>query len=165
MSKIIMETGVRYDAILKDIVVGPIKYDILIKLFSDGRVGGRLVEPLISELFDDFQCSVGGNKYDIKRISNGKEQEVKSFTKSSGCKLIPSRQIGTQRSYDQSVYHKYINEKESFIIVDIRNLPKVSIISIPSSDILNNYPGTQKTQPKVDDSIFNVKKIIDLGEV
>lgn len=144
-----------------DISFGPIEKEVLIKQFSDGRVGGRLVEPLIAAVFNGYICSVGGNRYDL--LKNGKEQEVKVFTSSSGCNLIPSGQIGKGRKYDQNEYHKYASKKDHFIIVDIRSFPVLYMVKHSSANILNKYPGSKNKKPKVDDSIFNTQHVVNIG--
>jgi len=130
----------------------------LISLFSDGRICGRIIEPLLAEIFEDFNCFCeGNNKYDLIRISTGQKSEVKTFTK-NGCNLIPSCQIGSKRNYDREEYYQRIFLMEAYFIVDIRKFPMLYIIAHPSSHIRSAYPDGRK----ISDSIFNSNKIINL---
>ena len=162
-----LKIGVCYKAIVGNLHFSVLSKQELSLLFSDGRICGRMVEPLLAKIFNDFTCSISGNnKFDLTKISNiNLKQEIKTFTRSSGCNLIPSSQIGKGRKYDISEYHTRVKQMESYIIVDIRDFPNIKIIAWGSDHILKNYsdgrPG--KKDGKVSDKIFNSPEIIDLG--
>lgn len=160
--KIDLNLGVRYEAKIGNLGFGPLKESDLESLFSDGRICGRMVEPLLPTIFNDLVCVIGGNsKFDLTRISNGKKQEVKTYTKSSGCKLIPSSQIGKGRKYSKSEFHKRAQQMESYIIVDIREFPNINIISHSSNHILLNY----STGINIPATILDSQIVVSLGEL
>lgn len=162
-----LEIGVCYKAIVGNLSFSILNQQELILLFSDGRICGRMVEPLLARIFNDFICKiVGNNKFDLTKISNiDLKQEVKTFTRSSGCNLIPSSQIGKGRKYDVIEYHVRVKQMETYIVVDIRDFPNIKIIAWDSKHILKNYSDGRfgKTTGKVSDKIFKSNKIIDLG--
>lgn len=162
MKKVELITGALYRASINRMSFGPLHKKQLIKLYSDGRIGGRMVEPIVAEIFLDYRCDIGGNnKYDIIRESTDGKNEVKTYTKSSGCKLIPSSQIGTGRKYNREAFIKRANSIEKYFIVDIRDFPNIAIIAHDSKDIIKRYPDGIN----IPDSIFESEKIIDLGYI
>ena len=151
----VLEYGVRYDYVVDNLAFGPLSRNALNKLFSDGRVCSRMIEPLVALLFDDLDFK--GNDNGLVRLSTNKKQEVRTFTK-SGCNLVPSSQLGIGREYNKDEYLARVASVESYIIVDIRSFPALSIISWPSFYIMSKYSDGRK----VSDSILKGNKSIKL---
>lgn len=117
----------------EQIKFGPIKKQELWSFFTDGRVMGLLNEKLLTSLFNNISPAPSNNSsYDV--VIDGKHKcEVRSVTKD--VKLIPSKQIGTGRQYDEKAYKEKRKCLYAYIFVDVIDSPEFSIVGILESQI------------------------------
>lgn len=116
--------------------------------FNDGRVLGLLMDTYLESEYQNVKVSSDdeGNT-NITLSEDGKEYRVECriFTK-RGANLVPSIMLGGNRHFDQYAYDKWINELDGFVIVDIRDFPKVSVSAVPKNNISNNCTKLGKIQ-------------------
>lgn len=112
---------------------GPIRKQDLWSVFTDGRVIGLLNEKLLTALFNNVSPSPSNqSSYDV--LIDGKHKcEVRSVTKKVN--LIPSKQIGTGRKFDEEGYRKKRECVHAYIFVDVMDSPEFSIIGLLESDL------------------------------
>lgn len=116
--------------------------DILCELYADGRRSGLLVEDVLEKTFKNiYKVGSEKSKYDVINSITNTKIECRALTpngEKNGLQLIPSKQIGSGRTYNKAEYIDKLNLISHFIFVDVRSLPIMKIFSMPSSAALIN---------------------------
>jgi len=114
--------------------LGNLPSHIIIKLFRNGSIMGKIAEEIICNEIPEFEKAPKSQEdYDIINKKDGSKWEVRCLTK-YGANLIPSYQIGKGRKYNEEEFKRKLQKIEGFVIVDIVNFPEINIFKIKSWD-------------------------------
>ncbi len=119
---------------------GALPVPLLIEVIKDGRVASHLLEPQLVTWFPELKHVKGCKDHDhINRGDENIKYDAKNFTPASGCKFMPSSMVGTGREFDEEKF--LVKTKNmNYIICDIIDFPKVSVIFKKGSELASQYP-------------------------
>jgi len=119
---------------------GNLSTTMLIEIYKDGRVASHLLERQLVSWFPELKHIKGCKDHDhVNRNDEDILYDAKNFTMSSGCKFLPSSMIGTGRKFNEERF-LFKTEKMNYIICDIVDFPKVSVIFKKGSELASQYP-------------------------
>jgi len=125
---------------------GDLDEESLTEIFKDGRVASHLLERQLTKWYPSLTHVKGCKDHDHVDEFHFK-YDAKNFTKSGGCKFLPSKMIGTGRKFDE----KDFKEKTSnmrYIICDIVDFPKVRVLFKRGSELVQKYPNGKISKAK-----------------
>ena len=109
----------------------------LYNIYKDGRVFSHFIENW-AEMMYPLKHIPGCKSYDFIGTDNEDKYDEKTFTK-GGCKIMPSRMIGTGRSFDPEKFREHAAEL-NYMIVDNLDFPNIIVLFKKGSDLLSQYP-------------------------
>ncbi len=119
---------------------GTLPDSIIMEILKDGRAASHFLEPQLEAWFPELRHVKGCKGYDhVKRVDENIKFDAKNFTQAGGCKFMPSGMIGTGRKFDEEVF-LFKTEKMNYIICDIVDFPKVSVVFKRGQELANHYP-------------------------
>ena len=127
---------------------GSLSKSRLTEAFKDGRLTSHLIEPHLEIWYPELKHIKGCKDHDhVNRIDENIKYDAKNFTHAGGCKFMPSGMIGTGRKFDQEQF-LLKTENMNYIICDIVDFPKVSVIFKKGSELASQYPNGTITKSK-----------------
>jgi hypothetical protein len=127
---------------------GPLSNSRLTEAFKDGRLTSHLIELLLEIWYPALKHIKGCKDHDhVNRIDENIKYDAKNFTQAAGCKFMPSGMIGTGRKFDQEQF-LLKTENMNYIICDIVDFPKISVIFKKGSELASQYPNGTITKSK-----------------
>ena len=130
---------------------GDLTIDQMTEVFKDGRVASHLLEVQLVHWFPELKHVKGCQDHDhINRVDEDIKYDAKNFTLASGCKFMPSGMIGTGRKFEKEQFF-FKAENMNYIICDIIDFPKVSVIFKKGSELASQYPNGTISKSKRED--------------
>tara|TARA_R110002020_G_scaffold100972_2_gene238330 strand:- start:3258 stop:3731 length:474 start_codon:yes stop_codon:yes gene_type:complete len=136
---------IEFDKIYNFDLTGTISFGTLpvsevIAILKDGRPASHFLEPQLAAWFPELKHIKGCKGYDhVNRVDEDIKFDAKNFTQAGGCKFMPSGMIGTGRNFDENKF-LFKTEKMNYIICDIVDFPKVSVIFKRGQELASRYP-------------------------
>ena len=125
---------------------GDLSEETLTEIFEDGRVASHLLERQLTKWYP-FLTHVKGCK-DHDHIDESLcKYDAKNFTKSGGCKFLPSSMIGTGRKFNEKEFKEKTTNMR-YIICDIVDFPKVRVLFKKGFELAQKYPNGKITKAK-----------------
>ena len=136
--------SIEYDKVYEYDLAGSYSFGTLPKVvleevLKDGRVASHMLEPQIEVWFPELKHVKGCKGHDHIHRRDGRLFDAKNFTRSGGCKFMPSNMLGTGRKFDQDEFVKKTSGM-SYIICDIVDFPRVRIIFKDGKELAQRYP-------------------------
>ena len=126
--------------------------NVVIEILKDGRPFSHFIEKWLSFKYP-LKHIPGCKSYDFEDKNNSEiKYDEKTFTRSSGCKFMPSSMIGTGRVFNQKKFEDKCNEL-IYIIVSNIDFPNIKIKFVKGSELLKKYP-KGKISPNKHDKFF-----------
>lgn len=127
---------------------GSLSKSALIEILKDGRVTSHLLEPQLVEWFPELRHVKGCKDHDhVNKVDESIKYDAKNFTPAGGCKFMPSGMIGTGRKFNEEQF-LLKTENMNYIICDIVDFPKVSVIFKKGSELAIQYPNGTITKSR-----------------
>ena len=118
---------------------GGLKEDEVYEICKDGRVASHLIEPQLVEWFPELTHIKGCKDHDHVHRRDGRLFDAKNFTVAGGCKFMPSKMLGTCRTFDEKAFFEKAKNM-TYIICDIVEFPKVRVIFKEGAELAKEYP-------------------------
>lgn len=139
MRKIKFNTVYKFD-LTGTFSFGDLDNEALMETFKDGRVASHLLEPQLVSWFPELKHVKGCKDHDhVNRADENIKYDAKNFTTAVGCKFMPSGMIGTGRKFDREQF-LFKTENMNYIICDIVDFPKVSVVFKKGKELSDQYP-------------------------
>jgi len=127
---------------------GSLSKRALAEILKDGRVASHLLEPQLAKWFPELRHVKGCKDHDhVNKVDENIKYDAKNFTPAGGCKFMPSSMLGTGRKFNEERF-LFKTEKMNYIICDIVDFPKVSVIFKKGSELASQYPKGTITKSK-----------------
>ena len=98
------------------------------------------MEPQLVKWFPELRHVKGCKDHDhVNKVDESIKYDAKNFTPAGGCKFMPSAMIGTGRKFNEEQF-LFKTENMNYIICDIVDFPKVSVIIKKGSELATQYP-------------------------
>lgn len=110
----------------------------LIELFRNGSIIGKLAEDLVCVELPYKKADNTQDYYDVVGKKDGTKWEARCLTK-YGANLIPANQIGAGRSYNEKEFFDKLDNIDGYIIIDIREFPKISFYRFGGWEVYNKF--------------------------
>ena len=155
-----MSHKVQYDKVYSFDLAGKVGFGTLtekecFEILSDGRPSSHFLEVQLTKWFPELEHIKGCKDHDhvIKTGTKLVKIDAKNFTKSGGCKFMPSSMLGIGRTFNEKEFKRHANEI-NYAICDITRLPIVKVVFKKGDVLAEQYPKGQigKKQRSV---IFN----------
>ena len=120
---------------------GNLTEEEIVEVLSDGRPMSHLVEVQLTKWFPELTHIRGCKDHDHVMQHNGQtvKLDAKNFTRSGGCKFMPSSMIGTGRKFNEALFKDSVKDKD-YIICDITRLPKVYVKFKKGTELAADFP-------------------------
>ena len=127
---------------------GSLSKSDLTEILKDGRVASHLLEPQLVKWFLELRHVKGCKDHDhVNKVDESIKYDAKNFTSAGGCKFMPSGMIGTGRKFNEEQF-LFKTKNMNYIICDIVDFPKVSVIFKKGSELASQYPNGTITKSK-----------------
>jgi len=116
-----------------------------LELLADGRVASLFLEKQLTKWFPQLKHITGCKDHDhIMELQTNTGTTIikfdqKSFTRSGGCRFMPSYMIGAGRKFDEESFRAHA-KNISYIICDITRLPAMKVVFKRGPDLIERYP-------------------------
>jgi hypothetical protein len=128
-----------YTHTLEEFSFGNLTKEKMIETYKDGRAFSYFIEPWLAINYPLIHIKGCKNHDHVDINDENIKYDQKTFTKSGGCKFMPSNMIGEGRTFNKEIFEEKA-KKLIYIIVSNINFPEIKIKFVRGIDLIIDYP-------------------------
>ena len=128
-----------YTHTLEEFSFGNLTKEKIIETYKDGRAFSYFIEPWLAINYPLIHIKGCKNHDHVDINDKNIKYDQKTFTKSGGCKFMPSNMIGEGRIFNKEIFEEKA-KKLIYIIVSNINFPEIKSKFVRGIDLIIDYP-------------------------